>query len=510
VSGACDLLVIGGGINGVGIARDASGRGLKVLLCDKGDLAGATSSASSKLIHGGLRYLEHGDFRLVREGLAEREVLLRMAPHLVRPLSFVLPQAPGSRPAWLVRAGLFLYDRLGGARSLPGTRSVRFREDPLGEPLRETVRSGFVYTDCGTDDARMTIATARDAAIRGAQILPRTELVSARREGRNWQAKLRGENGKIREVAARILVNAAGPWAMDVLARAGLSARATLRLVKGSHIVVPRLYEGEHAYLLQNEDRRIVFVIPFERDFSLIGTTELPFVGDPTAAEISEEEIVYLCGAVGRWFGAAPVPANVVWSFAGVRPLYEDRAKDAAAVSRDYVFDVDTSGAPALSVFGGKLTTYRRLAEQALARLAPFLPEAGPPWTARSVLPGADGLPDGGTAGLTEELRREHPSLDDATAERLARSYGSEARTILAQAQGRDFGHGFSEAELRWLVEHEWARTVEDVLWRRTKLGLRFSPAETQDIADYLANLTLRAPAPADAANSQAARRAYR
>ena len=510
MSGACDLLVIGGGINGVGIARDGAGRGLKVLLCDKGDLAGATSSASSKLIHGGLRYLEHGDFRLVREGLAEREVLLRMAPHLVRPLSFVLPQGPGSRPAWLVRAGLFLYDRLGGARSLPGTRSVRFREDPLGEPLRETVRSGFVYTDCGTDDARMTIATARDAAIRGAQILPRTELVSARREGRSWQAKLRGENGEIREVAARILVNAAGPWAMDVLARAGLSARATLRLVKGSHIVVPRLYEGEHAYLLQNEDRRIVFVIPFERDFSLIGTTELPFVGDPTAAEISEEEIVYLCRAIGRWFGAAPVPANVVWSFAGVRPLYEDRAKDAAAVSRDYVFDVDTSGAPALSVFGGKLTTYRRLAEQALARLAPFLPEAGPPWTARSVLPGVDGLPDGGTAGLTEALRREHPSLDDATAERLARSYGSEARTILAQAQGRDFGHGFSEAELRWLVEHEWARTVEDVLWRRTKLGLRFSPAETQDIADYLADLTRRAPAPADAANPPAARTAYR
>ena len=510
MSEAFDLLVIGGGINGVGIARDAAGRGLSVLLCEKGDLAGATSSASSKLIHGGLRYLEHGDFRLVREGLAEREVLLRMAPHLVRPMAFVLPQGQGSRPAWLVRAGLFLYDRLGGARSLPGARSVAFRGDPLGAPLCETVRSGFVYTDCATDDARLTIATARDAAIRGAEILPRTEFVAARRQKPSWRATLRTEGGEMREIAARVLVNAAGPWGMDVLARAGLPNRATLRLVKGSHIVVPRLYEGEHAYLLQNEDRRVVFVIPFERDFSLIGTTELPFSGDAAAAEISEEEVSYLCNAVGCWFRAPPTPADVIWSYAGVRPLHEDRAKSAAAVSRDYVFDLDTAGVPALSIFGGKLTTYRRLAEHALSKLAPFLPEAGPPWTASSVLPGAEGLPDGGIASLAGELGREYPFLTDSTAGRLARSYGAEARRISAAGSGRDFGQALTEAELRWLVEHEWARTAEDVLWRRTKLGLRVTPAEAQAVADYLANITGSAPAPAGAASPPAGRTAYR
>ena len=505
-----DLLVVGGGINGVGIARDAAGRGLSVLLSEKGDIAGATSSASSKLIHGGLRYLEHADFRLVREGLAEREVLLRMAPHLVRPLAFVLPQGEGSRPAFLVRLGLFLYDRLGGARSLPGARSINFAEDAAGAPLRETVRSGFVYTDCRTDDARLTVATARDAAARGAEILPRTEFVSARRESGVWRATLQSGDGKLRDIASRILVNAAGPWALDVLARGGLSARAALRLVKGSHIVLPRLYDGEHAYILQNQDRRVCFVIPFERDFSLIGTTELPFAGDPAEASIGEEEVEYLCRAVGRWFRAPPRPADVVWSYAGVRPLYEDRAKSASAVSRDYVLELDTAGAPALSIFGGKLTAYRRLAEHALDRLAPFLPEAGPAWTANSVLAGGEDLLEGGTATLAADLRREHPFLDETTADRLARSYGAEAREIVTRDPGRDFGHGLSEAELRWLVENEWARTAEDVLWRRTKLGLRFAPAETQAIADYLASLTRRAQAPADAANPPAARTAYR
>jgi glycerol-3-phosphate dehydrogenase len=509
VSENCDLLVVGGGINGVAIARDAAGRGLRVLLCEKGDLASATSSASSKLVHGGLRYLEHGDLRLVRESLAEREVLLRMAPHLVRPMSFVLPQGPGSRPRWMVRAGLFLYDRVGGARSLPGARALDLRHDALGAPLRAS-GSGFVYADCRVDDARLTVTTARDAAERGAVILPRTALVAARREPGGWHGLLRSEDGTTHEVAARVLVNAAGPWVLDMLRLAGLSSGAALRLVKGSHVVVPRLYEGEHAYLLQNDDRRIVFVIPFEREFSLIGTTELPFAGDPASVEVTEEEVSYLCRAVARWFEKPPSPPEVVWRYAGVRPLYEDRARSASAVTRDYVFDLDTSGPQALSIFGGKLTTHRRLAEHALARLMPHLPEAGPAWTAQSLLPGGADLLSGGVAVLAEELARDHPALGTATAERLAQSYGSDTRQILRAPPGQDFGHGFSEAELTWLVDKEWARTAEDVLWRRSKLGLVMTPAETQQIAAFVARLKPAAALPAAAAGVPAGQTAYR
>ena len=504
-----DLLVVGGGINGVAIARDAAGRGFKVLLCEKGDLAAATSSASSKLVHGGLRYLEHGDFRLVRESLAEREVLLRMAPHLVCPMSFVLPQGLGSRPGWIVRAGLFLYDRLGGARSLPGARALDLRRDPLGAPLRKP-GGGFVYADCRVDDARLTVVTARDAAERGAAILTRTALVSAGRGADLWRATLQSEGEMKREVAARVLVNATGPWVLDVLRLAGLSAHRALRLVKGSHIVVPRLFEGEHAYLLQNDDRRIVFVIPFEHEFSLIGTTELPFTGDPAKVEITEEEVAYLCRAVARWFAKPPKPADVAWCYAGVRPLYEDRARSASAVTRDYVFDIDTAGPPALSIFGGKLTTHRRLAEHALARLMPYPPHAGEPWTAQSLLPGGSDLPSGGVEALALELARDHPELDAATADRLARSYGTEARQILREPQGHDFGHGFGEAELRWLVEKEWAQTAEDVLWRRTKLGLVVTPSEVQQVAAFLARLRRDAGSPAAAASAPAGQTAYR
>jgi len=497
VSAEFDLLVVGGGINGVAIARDAAGRGLRVLLCDKGDLAGATSSASSKLIHGGLRYLEHGEFRLVREGLAEREVLLRMAPHLVHPLRFVVPHGEGSRPRWLLRAGLALYDRLGGARSLPRSAALDLARDPAGAPLREGVRRGFAYFDCRTDDARLTVVTARDATARGAEIQTRTALVAARREGGHWRARLRGADGGIREIAARILVNAAGPWVAEVLRAAGLSTRAALRLLKGSHIVVPKLHDGDHAYLLQNDDRRIVFVLPFERDYSLIGTTELPFAGDPAAARITADEIAYLCRAVARWFRAAPGPADVMWSYAGVRPLYEDRAKTAAAVTRDYVFDLDAEGPPALAIFGGKLTTHRRLAEHALARLAPFLPQIGPAWTAGSVLPGGEDLPEGGAGALASELLRRHPILGRDAAARLAASYGSDAWHILGSGDlGRDFGHGLSDAELRWLVEREWAQTTDDVLWRRTKLGLRLTPAEAAAVANFFARLAAETPSP--------------
>jgi glycerol-3-phosphate dehydrogenase len=510
VSEIFDLLVVGGGINGVAIARDAAGRGLRVLLCEKGDLAGATSSASSKLVHGGLRYLEHGDFRLVRESLAEREILLRMAPYLVRPMRFVLPQGRGSRPRWLVRLGLFLYDRLGGARSLPGAQSLDLRRDPLGAPLRAPV-AGFVYADCRVDDARLTVTTARDAAERGALILTRTTVVAARRDREVWHAALRSEQSTPQEVVARILINAAGPWVLDVLHLAGLVTHAALRLVKGSHIVVPRLYPGDHAYLLQNDDRRIVFVIPFEREFSLIGTTELPFSGDPATAQVTEAEVAYLCAAVAHWFAKPPRAADVVWRYAGVRPLYEDRARSASAVTRDYVFDLDVAGAPALSIFGGKLTTHRRLAEHALARLAPHLPASGPPWTATSQLPGGTG----DSAALTAELRRDYRFLAADTAERMAHSYGSDARQILGEARrmadlGRDFGHGLTEAELTWLIEREWATTAEDVLWRRSKLGLVMTPAEAREIAAYLASVTRASGFPGEGASARAGRTAYR
>ncbi|MBV8889479.1 MAG: glycerol-3-phosphate dehydrogenase [Alphaproteobacteria bacterium] len=482
-----DLLVVGGGINGVGIARDAAGRGLTVQLCEAGDLAGATSSASSKLIHGGLRYLEHCAFRLVRESLIERAVLLRLAPHLIRPRRFVLPHEPGVRPRWMIRAGLFLYDRLGG-RSLPPSRAVQLCSDPLGAPLRERWRDGFVYSDCCVDDSRLVVANARDAARHGAAIATRTAMVAARRDGRGWRVSLRGPGDARRELEAGILVNAAGPWAGEVLRDAGLRSRATLRLVKGSHIVVPRLYEGDHAYILQNEDRRVVFVIPYEDDFTLIGTTDLAFDGDPATAAILPQETEYLCRAVSRYFREPPTPESVVWSYAGVRPLYDDGKGDASAVTRDYVFDLDRSGPPALSIFGGKLTTYRRLAEHALARLAPYLPDAGPAWTAGSVLPGGEGAP---ARRSGEALRRDYPFLDAFTAARLARGYGADAWQILGKAGrvdglGDDFGQGLTRREVDWLVTREWARTADDVLWRRSKLGLRLSAAQAGELQAYL------------------------
>ena len=484
-----DLAIVGGGINGAGIARDAAGRGLKVLLCEKGDLAGATSSASSKMIHGGLRYLEHGALRLVRESLAEREVLLATAPHLVHPMRFVLPQGRGARPRWMLRAGLFLYDRLGGARSLPGAAAVDLRGGPLGAPLRG-VSDGFVYSDCVVDDARLVVANARDAARHGAAILTRTALTAARREDGVWRLSLVAEDGAVQEIPARILVNAAGPWAPEVRALAGLSGRAELRRVKGSHIVVPRLYPHDHAYLLQNDDRRIVFTIPFERDYTLIGTTESAADG-PLAAEVTADEAAYLCRAVGRWFAHPPTPEDAVWCFAGVRPLYDDGARSAAAASRDYVFECDEASAPALSIFGGKLTTYRRLAEAALARLAAHLPRAGPPWTAQAPLPGADQLPEGGLAALVGELGRDFPAFDSELVERLARSYGSDARAILAAAAAAgERGGGLLAAEVDWQIREEWARTADDILWRRTKLGLRAGAA-----AAVAARLRAREPA---------------
>ena len=484
-----DLLVVGGGINGAGIARDAVGRGLSVMLVEQGDLAGATSSASSKLIHGGLRYLELGEFRLVREALAEREVLMEMAPHLVHPLSFVLPHDRSLRPRWILRLGLFFYDHLGGRKRLPPSRRIDPRVDAMGAPLRRDISAAFVYADCQADDARLVIASARDAARRGAIIRPRTELLTARRDGPRWRAELRLRDGQTATVEARTLVNAAGPWAMSVAKRAGgIHGDAALRLVKGSHVVVPRLYGGEHAYILQNDDRRIVFVLPFERDFTLIGTTEAPFDGDPAGVACSDEEAAYLCRAVSRWFTEPISPAAILWRYAGVRPLYEDHAKNASAVTRDYVLLLEGGPdlAPILSVLGGKITTFRRLAEHALERLAPFFPGLPPAWTRGSVLPGGD-LPAGGAAGL----RSAYSWLDPSAAERLLGQYGSEAASVLGDAKepsdlGETFGAGLSAREVEWMRREEWAETADDVLWRRSKLGLRLDAAGRTRLAAYL------------------------
>ena len=500
---ACDLLVVGGGINGAGIARDAAGRGLAVILCEQADLAAATSSASSKLIHGGLRYLEQGAFRLVREALAEREVLLASAPHLIRPMRFVLPHDGTIRPRWLIRLGLFLYDHLGGRRTLPGTEAIRFADHPYGSPLRPAIRHGFAYSDCWVDDARLVVLNARAAAARGATIRTRTRLIGARRDGVAWLAHLRDlRDGSERQVRAGALVNAGGPWVAEIIERlGGAPGRRRMRLVKGSHIVVPRLHDGDQAYILQNTDRRIVFVLPFQERFSLIGTTDLPFAGDPANVTIAPDETAYLCAAVSRWFATPVTPEQVVWRYSGVRPLYDDHAASASTVTRDYVLDLEApaGGAPLLSVFGGKITTFRRLAEQALDRLAPFFPDAGPAWTRGAVLPGGT-LPPGGVAALAAHLGAAHPWLPAALASRLAGSYGSDAAAILRGAArledlGADFGGGLTAREVDWLVAEEWAREPTDILWRRTKLGLAIDAAGAERLRAHLAAPAAATPA---------------
>ena len=473
-----DLLIVGGGINGAGIARDAAGRGLSVLLVEQGDLAGATSSASSKLIHGGLRYLEFGEFRLVREALLEREVLLGIAPHLIQPLEFVLPHDATLRPGWMLRLGLWFYDHLGRRRKLPASRRIDPRRDATGGPLRADISTAFVYADCRVDDARLVIANARDARRMGAIIWTHTEFASARREGDLWRAMLKTRDGGQVEATARMLVNAAGPWAMEVARRAGAAhGHAALRLVKGSHIVMPRLYDGGHAYILQNEDRRIVFVIPFHADYTLIGTTEEAFDGDPAAVACSDAEAAYLCRAVGRWFARPLDPAAILWRYAGVRPLYEDHARSASAVTRDYVLllEAPAGAAPLLSVLGGKITTYRRLAEHALERLGNVAAVPGRAWTATEPLPGARGIP------TTSELRRRHPWLASDIAEGLIERHGGEAAAVLADANGPDdlgeiFGAGLCALEVGWFCRQEWAENTDDILWRRSKLGLGLKP----------------------------------
>jgi glycerol-3-phosphate dehydrogenase len=490
-----DLAVIGGGVNGTGIARDAAGRGLSVLLMEKGDLAGATSSASTKLIHGGLRYLEYKEFRLVRESLAEREVLLRAAPHIAWPLRFVLPHHKGLRPWPLLRFGLFLYDHLGGRRILPPTRTLDLRHDAAGTALKPEYTRGFEYSDCWVDDARLVALNARDAADRGAEIRTRTACTSARRAGELWSIHMRGADGPEETASARVLVNAGGPWVSQVLGGVvGANKPSAIRMVKGSHIVVPRLTTHDRCYIFQNADNRICFAIPYEDEFTLIGTTDEDFHGDPGGVAITSGETDYLCAAVSEYFRKPVTRADVVWTYAGVRPLRDDGATSAQEATRDYVLELDESGPPVLSVFGGKITTFRRLAEAALARLAPFFPNAGKPWTSTAHLPGGN-FPVDGVAALRAELQAAYPFLDPATIRRLVRSYGTLSREVLGDARapadlGRAFAAGLTEREIDYLTRREWARAPEDILWRRSKLGLHMTAPQRAEVADFL-----RAPA---------------
>ena len=509
-----DLLVIGGGINGCGIARDAAGRGLSVLLAEKGDLGGATSSSSTKLFHGGLRYLEFFEFGLVRKALIERETLLTAMPHISWPLRFVLPYDPamrfdaetptskllntvmpwmkGRRPAWLIRLGLFLYDTLGGRKILPATRTLSLQGTPEGAPLRDGFAKAWEYSDCWVEDARLVVLNARDAEARGATILPRTEVVSARAEGGLWRVTLR-DGASERVVSARTLVNAGGPWVADVIQGVlRQNARAGIRLVRGSHIVVNKLYDHDKAYFLQGRDGRIIFAIPYEQDFTLIGTTEAPHDNPDLAPRCTDAERDYLCGFASQYFRTPVTAADVVWTYSGVRPLYEDGAASATAATRDYVLTLNTdAGAPVLNVFGGKITTYRKLAEAAMDKLAAHHAVGGH-WTAGVPLPGGDFAHDGAPA-LAAALRARHPFLSDRWAARLVRAYGTDASAILGSAAtardlGEDFGATLTEAEVRWLMTREYARTAADVLWRRSKLGLRLSPAQVARLEAFMAD----------------------
>jgi glycerol-3-phosphate dehydrogenase len=486
-----DLAIIGGGINGTAIARDAAGRGVRVLLVEQNDLASGTSSASTKLIHGGLRYLEQRDFRLVWEGLRERELVWRMAPHLVWPARFVLPHHASLRPAWQLRLGLFIYDHLGGREMLPGTRTVDMTAGPLGVPLKRHYRVGFEYSDCCVDDSRLAVLNAVDAAERGAAIHPRTRCARADRQGRMWRLVLNAR-GSREEVSARVLVNASGPWIGQVSETVlRLAVPPRLRLVKGSHIVVRRLFDHDRAYIFQNADGRIIFAIPYQGDFTLIGTTDHDFRGEPGAVVPQPQEITYLCQAANEYFRAAIDPGHVVWAFAGVRSLYADRAAKPKDLSRDYVLQLDGGrhDAPLLSIYGGKITTARRLAEAALAQLTPFL-HMRPSWTHRVPLPGGD-FPRDGIRALTARARGLWPFLTEAHAVRLVRAYGTRLDHILAKAKrledlGTCFGADLTAAEVRYLIRHEWAETGDDVLWRRSKLGLRLQPHEQDALARFI------------------------
>ena len=495
---AYDVFVVGGGINGAGIARDAVGRGYRVGLAEMNDLASGTSSWSTKLIHGGLRYLEHYEFRLVREALREREVLWGMAPHIIRPLRFVLPYHKGLRPAWLLRLGLFMYDHIGGRRALPATRTLDLRTDPAGKPLNGDYDKGFEYSDCWVEDTRLVILNARDAADRGADVMVRTKVEGARREDDRWIVTLADqESGERREVTARMLVNAAGPWVDRVLGSTGYNGPRNVRLVQGSHIVVPRLYEHDRAYIFQNADGRIFFAIPYERDFTLVGTTDRDWNDDPADVAISDEEIDYIIEGANGYFARPVRREDMVWSYSGVRPLFDDGASAAQEATRDYVLKLDGRGgeggdrAPLLNVFGGKLTTYRRLAESALDLIGKGIGGRGRPWTRGATLPGGD-FPMTGYDAQWRKLREAYPFLREDEAKRLTRLYGTVAADFLSGARseadmGERFGDALTAVEVRHLMLREWAREPADVLWRRSKEGLRASEADEARLAEFMA-----------------------
>jgi glycerol-3-phosphate dehydrogenase len=487
-----DLAVVGGGINGAGIARDAAGRGLSVLLCEQDDLAAHTSSASTKLIHGGLRYLEYRDFGLVRKSLQEREVVLGLAPHIMWPLRFVMPHEAHLRPAWLIRLGLLLYDNLGRRRHLPGSAALDLRRHPAGAPLASHYRRGFVYSDGWVDDARLVVLNAQDAAERGATVLTRTRCEQLTRGRHGWLAELHGAGGEREQVSARAVVNATGPWVVRFLhgATPVRSARG-VRLVRGSHIVLPRLFEHRFAYIFQNPDKRIVFAIPYEQDFTLVGTTDVEHRGEPQEAHISPDEVTYLCETVNRYFTRRSTPQDVLWTFSGVRPLIEDDSENPSSVTRDYAFELDERAAPLLSIFGGKITTFRKLAEEAVNVVAPRLQCHAPPWTAGAVLPGGD-LPERSFAVFLRTLERHYGWLPAALRVRYAHGYGTRMHRLLGGAVrladlGEEVLPQLHAREIEYLRREEWARTAADILWRRTKLGLRVPPGGEARLEQWLA-----------------------
>jgi glycerol-3-phosphate dehydrogenase len=491
-----DLLVIGGGINGVGITRDAVGRGLNVVLCEQDDLAQHTSSSSTKLIHGGLRYLENYDFMLVRHALEEREILLKSAPHIIWPLRFLLPHHKALRPRWLIRLGLFLYDHIGGRKILPASHGVDFRRHVGGEPLQSQYTRGFEYSDCWVQDARLVVLNARDAKARGAQILTRTKCTALHRDGDCWQATLTdNRDGRAFQIQARAVVNATGPWVEKTLRLDNtVDSDSAVRLVKGSHIVVPKMFDHEFPYIFQHADGRVVFAIPYEQDFTLLGTTDVEITGDPGKVSIDESEVSYICDAINQYFKTPVKPDDVVWGYAGVRPLFDDHSGNASKVTRDYVLQLDDEGPPIVSVFGGKITTYRKLSEQVVDMLkAPMNFEADH-WTANTTLPGGD-MENSCYDKYLAVCQQNYPWLADAVLNDYVRNYGSEIEVLLQgrsdmTALGENFGGGLYACEVEFLIEYEWAETIEDVLWRRSKKGLHVPTGTDKKLRRWMADYT--------------------